>query len=332
MEQSYYWNIHPENHPKNRLLKYSKSSKISKQTLATLLHLRNIYHKLPPIIYSLQNNEENEDIVLEYDIFGQQCNLPSNNIDAIWQPTSFCVSDRIYKRIKNDLFSSKIDNDLTFLCLFPIYADIDRKKQLAMGQQDEEIFLPSKTPCTRHDLIQLQERFHVMLYQEEALEIGLCPKRRRIYNDLFDELIRIITLQCCERGLLLARIRNEFLQWMSEYEEVYSSGMAYGLRQYLCKTEEKKKYEYVIKELESDCQQLRNELEQESIRFEKLSKSINNDNEYEQSSEQRLLKKNVNILRSTNEILQRDLQNALYNILSSTIFLGEPINYDTDTD
>ncbi|CAF0813462.1 unnamed protein product [Adineta ricciae] len=331
MEQSYYWNVQQENHPKNRLLKYAKGSKISRQTLQTLLRIRKRYHRLPPIIYSLQDREENdEDIVLEYDIFGQQCKLPLKNNDTIWQPTSFYVSDSIYQQIKNDLFTSKIDNDSTFLCLFPIYADMNRKKQSAMGQQDEEIFLPSTIPSTQYDLIQLQERFDVMLYKEQALEIGLCPKRRRIYNDLFDELIRTITLQCSERGLLLSRIKNEFLQWMNTYEEVYSSGMAYGLRQCLCKTEEKQNYGYAIKELESDLRQLQDELEVESVRFEKLSQALVNDNEHERSDEQRLLKKNVNILRSTNEILQHELQNALTNILSSTIFLGEPINYEKE--
>ncbi len=225
----------------------------------------------------------------------------------------------------------KIDNDSTFLCLFPIYADINRKKQLTMGHQDEEIFLPSKIPSTQYDLYQLQERFHRMLYKEQALEIGLCPKRRRIYNDLFDELIRLITLECSGRGLLLGRIKNEYVQWMNTHEELYSSGMAYGLRQYLYKIEDKQKYEYMIKELEDDCQQLHDELDKESIRFDKLTQLINNDEEYEQNYEQRLLKNNLNILRSTNEILRRDLQNTLNNILLSTIFLGEPIDYNKQT-
>jgi dynein light intermediate chain len=350
MEQSYYWNIHQEYHPKNRLLKYSTSSKVSNETLRILLQIRKTYHKLPPIIYSLQDKEANEgrnlkkktiycifsisfkDIVIEHDIFGQQCHLALKDMKAIWQPTSFYVSDSIYKQIKRDLFLYKIDNDLTFLCLFPIYIDMNRKKQLKMGHQDEEIFLPSTTPSTQHDLNQLQERFNMMLYNEQALEIGLCPKRRRIYNDLFDELIRIITLQCSERGLLLGRIKNECVNWMSTYEELYSSGMAYGLRQYLYKIEEKQKYEGIIEKLENDCQQLHNELDKESTRYEKLIQLINNDDDNEQNSEQRLIKNNVNILRSTNEILRRDVQNTLNHILSSTIFLGEPIDYDKETD
>jgi len=62
MEQSYYWNIHEEYHPKNRLLRYSKSSKISKETLQILSQIRKTYHKLPPIIYSLQDQQDNESI------------------------------------------------------------------------------------------------------------------------------------------------------------------------------------------------------------------------------------------------------------------------------
>ena len=162
------------------------------------------------------------------------------------------------------------------------------------------------------------------------LKLGLCSKRRRIYNDLFDELIRLITLQCSERGILLGRIKNEYLRWMNTYEEVYTSGMAFALRQYLYKIEEKQKYEYYIKQLENDCKQLHYEIEQESIRYDKLNQLIINDNEYEQNFQPHLLKNNLQILRSANEILRRDLQNTLNNILSSTIFLGEPINYDKE--
>jgi dynein light intermediate chain len=253
------------------------------------------------------------------------------NRKSIWQST-FYVSDYIYEQLKRDLFSSKIDNDLTFLCLFPIYADMNRKKQLTMGQQDEEIFLPSTIPNTKHDLYQLQERFHQMLFNEQALEIGLCAKRRRIYSDLFDELIRIIFLQCSERGLLLARVKNEYLQWINTYEELYSSGMAYGLREYLRKSQEKQNYQSIIQQLENDCQQLHDQVDQESIRYEKITKLITNDDDYEQNNNQRLLKNNLHILRSTNEILRHEVQNTLNHILSSTIFLGEPIDYDKEID
>jgi len=272
------------------------------------------------------------DLTLEYDIFGQHCHLPIRKFENLWRPTSFSVADAIYEQIKNDLFSTRIDNDIVFLCLFPIYADINKKKQIVMGQQNEEIYLPSTNPCTTYEFFQLQERFERMLFDEHALEIGLCQKRRRIYNDLFDELIRLITLQCSERGLLLSRIKNEYVQWMNTYEELYSSGMAYSLRQYLYKSQEKIIAEYRIEQFESDCKQLHEEIDRESMRYDRLTQLLVNDDEYEQNNEYRLLKTNANILRSTNEILRRDLQSTLNNILLSTIFLGEPIDYTKESE
>ena len=205
---------------------------------------------------------------------------------------------------------------------------MNRAKQLTMGQQAEEIFLPSTIPPTRYDLHQIRERFDQMLYNEHALEIGLCSKRRRIYNDLFDELIRMIFLQCSERGLLLARIKNEYLQWINTYEELYSSGMAYGLRGNLCKSEEKQKTTDRMQELDGDCQRLHEQIDRESIRYEKLTQLINND---EENAEQRSLNNNLYILRAANDILRRDLQNTLNQILSSTIFLGDPIDYNQES-
>lgn len=350
MAQSSYWNIHEEHHPKNRLLKYSKSSKLSRDTLAKLQQLRKIYQKLPAIVYSYQDPLAEgqgkrkqqyrlypfslilSDIILEYDIFGQQCHLPLHNLRSIWRPTSFYVPDRFYERLKGDFFSSTIDYESVFLALFPIYADMNRKKQLTMGQQAEEIFLPSTIPMTQFDLHHLKIRFDQMLYDDHALEIGLCSKRRRIYNDLFDELIRIIYLQCSERGLLLARMKNEYLQWINTYEELYSSGMAYGLRETLHKSDEKHENVDRMEQLEKDCQRLHDEIDRESIRYERLTQLIVNDEEFEQNSEQRSLKNNLHILRSANEILRRDLQTTLNNILSSTIFLGEPIDYNKQID
>ena len=352
MQQPYYWNRHAEYHPKHRLLKYSKSSKISRETLQILSKLRKTYSKLPPMVYSLRKMDEQEgreaicssnrcvlcmvieEITLDYDIFGQPCRISSKNTQALWRPTSFYVCDRIYQQIKDDLLRSRLDHDSLPLCLFPIYIDLPDRKSIAKGKGSEELFLPSTVPSNQNDLILLQERFHMMLYKEEALEIGLCPVRRRLYDDLFDELIRIIILQCSERGLLLARVKNEYVHWMNTYEEIYSSGMAYGLRQYLYKTEEKQNEEQIVRQLETDCEQLREELERESVRFERFSRLIANrqtDDDEEQTNEQRLMKNNVNILRSANEILRRDLQNTLNQILSSTIFLGDPIDYSRET-
>ena len=51
----------------------------------------------------------------------------------------------------------------------------------------------------------LQETLDMRLQQRQARETGICPVRRELYSQTFDELIRQITIECAERGLLLLR-------------------------------------------------------------------------------------------------------------------------------
>jgi len=207
---------------------------------------------------------------------------------------------------------------------------MNRKTQLTLGRQDDEIFQLSTIPSTENDIKQLEERFNIMLYKEFALENGLCPKRRRIYNDLFTELIRITKIDCFERGYLLERIKNEYIQWINTYEELYSSSMGYSIRQYLNKIEEKKNFQSVINTLENDCQQLSIELKKETIKYQELTDEINSINKKE-DNELDLLHNNVQFLKTNNKKIRDNLEKTLNQILTSSIFLGEPINYETKT-
>lgn len=66
----------------------------------------------------------------------------------------------------------------------------------------------SKQPATRLDVVKLQEQLDLKLQQRQARETGICPVRRELYGQVFDELIRHVTINCAERGLLLMRIRD----------------------------------------------------------------------------------------------------------------------------
>ncbi|XP_014666410.1 PREDICTED: 33 kDa inner dynein arm light chain, axonemal-like [Priapulus caudatus] len=48
----------------------------------------------------------------------------------------------------------------------------------------------SSTPATRLDVINLQEQLDMKLQQRQARETGICPVRRELYSQCFDELIR----------------------------------------------------------------------------------------------------------------------------------------------
>ena len=64
----------------------------------------------------------------------------------------------------------------------------------------------------------------------QARETGICPIRERLYNECFDELIRQVTINCLERGILLMRIKKEIEMTINSYQTLYESAIAYGIR------------------------------------------------------------------------------------------------------
>ena len=74
----------------------------------------------------------------------------------------------------------------------------------------------SPTPATRQDVL-LQEELDKRLQQREARETGICPIREELYMQTFDELIRQITINCAERGFLLARVKDEIKMTIQAY-------------------------------------------------------------------------------------------------------------------
>lgn len=91
----------------------------------------------------------------------------------------------------------------------------------------------SSTPATRLDVINLQEKLDQQLQQRQARETGICPVREELYAQCFDEIIRQVTINCAERGLLLLRVRDEMRMTVSAYQTLYESAVAFGMRKAL---------------------------------------------------------------------------------------------------
>ena len=87
----------------------------------------------------------------------------------------------------------------------------------------------SSTPATRLDVINLQEQLDQRLLQRQARETGICPVREELYAQCFDELIRQVTINCAERGLLLLRVRDEIRMTIAAYQTLYESSIAFGM-------------------------------------------------------------------------------------------------------
>lgn len=48
--------------------------------------------------------------------------------------------------------------------------------------------------------------------------MGICPVREELFSQLFDELIRQVTVNCVERGFLLLRVRDDMRATIAAYQ------------------------------------------------------------------------------------------------------------------
>jgi len=103
----------------------------------------------------------------------------------------------------------------------------------------------SKDKVSRKDVQHLQEDLDRRLAERQAREAGLCHVRENLYQQVLDELIREITLESPERGLLLMRVRDEARMTIDAYKTLYSSSIVYGIKKQI-------QAESGIDELEAD--------------------------------------------------------------------------------
>lgn len=54
-----------------------------------------------------------------------------------------------------------------------------------------------------------------------------------LFDLCVDELIRHITVNCAERGLILIHVRDDIRQLLGHFERIYFSAIAYGIRKKL---------------------------------------------------------------------------------------------------
>ena len=118
------------------------------------------------------------------------------------------------------------------------------------------------TPCSKADVIILQEELDRRLQTEQARETGICPIREKLYVECFDELIRQVTINCLERGILLMRIKKELIMTVETYQSLYESALAYGIRVLLLAEDDKKKLKEEIEEEENEIARLENDIEE----------------------------------------------------------------------
>jgi len=130
----------------------------------------------------------------------------------------------------------------------------------------------SSTPATRSDVIALQEALDQKLAQRQARETGICPIREELYAQCFDELIRQVTINCAERGLLLLRVRDEIRMTIACYQTLYESSIAFGMRKALQSEQSKVEMQAKIKVNEAEKKDLERQVSEWKAKCDALEK------------------------------------------------------------
>jgi len=89
------------------------------------------------------------------------------------------------------------------------------------------------------------------LMERQARESGICPVREELFSQCFDEIIRQVTLNEPERGLLLLRVRDEIKMTITAYQTLYQSSVTFAMRKQLQAEHGKSDLEKKIAELEA---------------------------------------------------------------------------------
>ena len=67
----------------------------------------------------------------------------------------------------------------------------------------------------------LNKELDKRLTERQARDNPICPIREELFAQVFDEVIRQVTIYSAERGLLLHRVKDEAKMTIAAYETLY---------------------------------------------------------------------------------------------------------------
>eukprot|EP00045_Choanoeca_perplexa_P003823 m.33674 g.33674 ORF g.33674 m.33674 type:complete len:201 (-) comp12250_c0_seq7:106-708(-) len=122
-----------------------------------------------------------------------------------------------------------------------------------------------------------------------------------------DELIRQVTVECGERGLLLLRIRDEIRMTLSAYQTLYESSIAFGMRKALQAEAGKGDMVNEIDGLKQENADLQSEVQKLKAKCEEIEQR----EKERRATEQRKHEEELQFLKRTNQQLKTQLESIL---------------------
>lgn len=145
------------------------------------------------------------------------------------------------------------------------------------------------------------------LQQQQARETGICPVRRELYTQCFDEIIRQVTINCAERGLLLLRVRDEMHMTIEAFEALYCSSIAFGMRKALQAEQGKTDLQIDLEQLKTEKQ----DLEHQIIELKQRAEQADRRAAETRLAEERKHTEEVAFLTKTNQQLKTQLEGII---------------------
>ncbi|XP_037108675.1 axonemal dynein light intermediate polypeptide 1-like [Syngnathus acus] len=162
-------------------------------------------------------------------------------------------------------------------------------------------------PSTRVDVVNLEEELDKKLLQTRTMETGICPLRRQLYTECFDELIRHVVLICAERGLLLLRVRDEIKMTIAAYQTFYESSMVFGVRKALHDEQDK----VALKDRISDLENIKEELIEKLDYQKKKCVEVKKMAAEKQEAQEKTCTEEIQSLRKNNQQMKVQLEGLL---------------------
>ena len=168
----------------------------------------------------------------------------------------------------------------------------------------------SSEPATREKSRDLFKALDQKLKERRAKEKGICPVRQELYSQCFDEIIRQVTIDNTERGLLLLKVRDEIKMSIASYQILYESAILYGIRKQLQSEDAREELKKTLEEKEKKTIELTNKKIALENKLQSLKKHFAERKEIEASKRE----KDLNFLNQQKESLDKIIRNISQSI------------------
>jgi dynein light intermediate chain len=162
----------------------------------------------------------------------------------------------------------------------------------------------SQEPASREKARDLFKALDEKIKERQAREKGICAVREELYSQCFDEIIRQVTIECPERGLLLVKVRDETRMTIASYQTLYESAILFGIRKQLQTEAGKEELKNRLLDLENKKKDLIKKKTQLDNKLKAFDKTIAERNQFETAKRE----EESAFLRQQNENLDKFLK------------------------